>query len=744
MKKKIGTYILIVIITILSVITIVNAYKWIRTGNQTISINTPNKIYSNSDLYITVEANKNGENLETAAKVKLLDSNKREVKGAKVSYTDENCIISIPDVETGSYIVDAYVTTKEGDDTVQKSIYISNGAKCNYTITLDKGIYKPGDTVNYRTLITSKTDNKPIKSDVNICIYDGNNNKVYNEKVTTSNYGILSGSFNLANEVNSGIYRLVVSSGQEEETKSFKVNPYITPKYEVKIETDKKNYIINETADISITAKYFFGEPASGTKYVVYINGKEYTTLMADNSGNANFKYDIKLPQIYNIKVEAIDTSNYYVEQSTSFAAGNDKFEISLLPEYGELIKGQNNKIYVFTKTTDGKPLKTYVTVTMGTQYTKQVVTNEDGIGEFSVFIDDSSNKDTIDKKTFKVSAENMQKETVNKEIEIDCGKANLLISTDKVKYTQGEDIKINISSAKETKRNIYFFKNDKLINQISTDSEETSVNLGDAYGLIDILVSESNGGYRKGSTYQKIIFIKPKETLNIGIKTDKEEYKPGENIKISFDTKTENNDKIDAALLVSMLDNAILNLADNDLSIDNIKLALSDINFTDELDAATLYSCILDDNSEQTMTAILLKQKNRDINVSGTKVNNYSQKRDAAITCVCCAILLVIILLAVLYAKFPKFRVGFKHTVNAFMYFLIMLLFIALILDRILYSYDLGWIEIGAILVISISSYAVLLSKISDELFKTTKQIFTFVCLVFATGIVFRTDCIS
>ena len=38
--------------------------------------------------------------------------------------------------------------------------------------------------------------------------------------------------------------------------------------------------------------------------------------------------------------------------------------------------------------------------------------------------------------------------------------------------------------------------------------------------------------------------------------------------------------------------------LADNDISIDNIKLALSDLKFSDELDAATLYSCIIDDKS--------------------------------------------------------------------------------------------------------------------------------------------------
>ncbi|MEI3401763.1 MAG: hypothetical protein V8R51_05385 [Clostridia bacterium] len=66
-----------------------------------------------------------------------------------------------------------------------------------------------------------------------------------------------------------------------------------------------------------------------------------------------------------------------------------------------------------------------------------------------------------------------------------------LLVSTDKVKYEQGEDIKINISSALENTKNIYFFKNDKLIKMLSTDSSDTNVNLDDIYGIIDIDVTQ-------------------------------------------------------------------------------------------------------------------------------------------------------------------------------------------------------------------------------------------------------------
>ena len=57
-------------------------------------------------------------------------------------------------------------------------------------------------------------------------------------------------------------------------------------------------------------------------------------------------------------------------------------------------------------------------------------------------------------------------------------------------------------------------------------------------------------------------------------------------------------------ALLVSMLDNSVLSLANNDLSIDNIKLALSDIMLSNELDGATMYANIINEESEPELMA--------------------------------------------------------------------------------------------------------------------------------------------
>ena len=731
MNKKTVKSALLLVFTIVVVLAVGNIYKWIVCGEQSIKISTPNKAYANSELYLSVIAQENGVDLDTKTKIKLLDSDGKKVKGTKVSYDGNNAVIDIPEIAAGNYFIEAKVSSKAGQDTVKKEIYISDGKLENATITLDKGIYKPGDTVNFRALLTAKEDDEPVVKETNICIYDGNDNKVYNENVKTSDYGILSGAFTLANEVNSGVYKLVVKTDTNETTKQFKVNPYTTPKYETKIDLDKSNYLVGDTAKININSNYFFGEAVSNAKYTIYINGEKYKTVTANEKGNASVDYEIKEAKSYTIKVEATDSSNYFVEESKNFVAGTDLFEVKLLSEYGSLVAGKNNDIYVFTKNADGTPIKAYITVSSG-NYTKQVATDEKGIGKFSIYVDSTQNSNYYNKskntKSFKIVAENMNGDKVKKDINLNVETKNILLSTDKVKYNQGEDIKIDISSDLENKKNIYFFKNDKLIKMLSTESLETSVNLDATYGIIDIYVTEKGSSTDFSSryttsSYKKTIFIKPTKALNIGINTDKQEYKPGENISVSFNTKDENNNSIETALLVSMLDNSVLSLADNDLSIDNIKIALEDLKFSDEVDGATLYSYIVDDASEQTMMALLLKQGDKDLKVSETTINNSEEEEKAAIMAIILIALIIGMVLAYLCNRFEKFRNIMKHVLNCIILNVIAIILSACIIEEVFCENYSGFMSVLTFTV-CLSAYIGWMYKWNKKIFRTSASI--------------------
>lgn len=750
MKKKIGKVILVLLLVVSIVIGIINVYKWIVCGKQIIKISTSAEIYANSKLPVvtTVKDEKTKEILESKTKIRLLNSKGKKVKKTKVEYDGNSAIVSIPEVKAGKYLLETKVSSKSGKDTIRKKIYISDAISENATITLDKGIYKPGDDVNFRVLLTQKGNDKPVEEDANISIYDGNDNKVYNEDVSTSDYGIISGKFTLANEVNSGIYKIVIKTKKSETTKQFKVNPYITPKYDITLKCDKENYLVGDTAKIDINAKYFFGEPVENAKYSVYINDELYNTVNANSNGDATLEYKINGEKTYNIKVEAVDSSNYFVEKTSRFVAGKDLFKVELMPEYGALIPERKNKIYVFTKSIDGKPIKAYVNISVD-KIAKQIATNEQGIGEVSLDIKSSNSddenyyenyyyEDSYSNKAYKklnVTAEDINKNKIEKEIILDMTQKDILISTDKIKYNQGEDIEINVSSDEDRNKNIYILRNDKAIKIINTDSNNVKVNLGDEYGLIDICVTE---GVNSNIECKRTIFIKPSKKLNIDVNTDKKEYKPGDNISVSFNVEDEENSNVDAALLVSMLDNSVLSLADNDLSIDNIKMALGDIKFSNELDAATLYSCLVNDSSEQTIMALLLKQKDRVLKISESNITNFEEEESAkiiSIVIITCAIVGTCIYLSI---RFPKFRKILKHIINFLILEFIFVILVSAVIGGIAYRSD-RFIVMIILAALGLCTYVLLGAKCIEKTFRTSLSIVISSVLLIGLQILFE-----
>ena len=64
----------------------------------------------------------------------------------------------------------------------------------------------------------------------------------------------------------------------------------------------------------------------------------------------------------------------------------------------------------------------------------------------------------------------------------------NVLISTDKLKYNQDEDITIKLKSKNSiNNQKVIICKNGQIVKMISTDEESIKTNLGDTYGIIDI-----------------------------------------------------------------------------------------------------------------------------------------------------------------------------------------------------------------------------------------------------------------
>lgn len=740
MKKKVVKRVLCLVIIALFLTCIFSLYNVIFSGKQKINVIVGKKYYAGEKIEAIADVTKakNNDLLKSKLKVVLKDEDEKNVKKTKSSYKleeGEKANISIPlpeDLETGRYTLQITSKSKLLKDTAKIPIIIENEKEANINVFLDKGIYKPGDEVNYRILTTSVANDKPIEEYVSIYIYDGNDNKVYSNEAELSEYGIASGNFTLASEVNSGEYKIVIERENSSVTKKFKVNPYITPKYETTITTSKDNFLVGENIEFTVNSKYFFGEPVKNATITGKVNDKEIKGI-SDENGNYTFNVEAKETGKLSANLEIIDSSNYSVEASKTVTVATNVFEIEVLPEFGEIVKGIDNDIFIITKKADGTPVKTYGNVEFN-GILRQVITDDNGVGKISFSESDFDNINISDSyssyykenknnfKTIKISAENMNGEKVDFSKEIEVKKLNgTMIKTDKLKYNIGEDININLKTNNDgNDKKIAIYKNNKLLKLVSTDSNEISVNLDDTYGIVDIYSCENRGYYSEELENKKTIYIIPDKKLEIGITKDAEEYKPGDKLKLNFETKNQDNELVDSALLVSILDEAILNVENNDLSIDNISLSLSNIELTNDINAADLYAAAIDEKSETLFMSILLRDTSsyNDITKTSYRLDYEEEERNVLIFVISLISLLVISFITLLiYNKNKEKIINITvKIINFVVIYFIVLLFIGnLLIDSFEFNMVLTFFTN---LVVTVILYLLVLNKYDKLIF--------------------------
>ena len=754
--KKIIQLLLVVIIVFIAYFI----FKACTVENQKIIIKYCSNVSANTNLEAIVGVvDKNNNTKKSNITLELYNHKTgKKVKGVKEKYKLNEgematCELEIPEnIEDGNY--DLHVKAKSGLLTTKKEVTlsISNSSNSDILISLDKGIYKPGDKIKYRALLISKTDNTPqTDKEVLVEILDGNGNRVYSEKSNTTDFGIVSGNFELASEVNSGEYTISVSSNSKKIIHKFTVNPYVTPQFEVAITTEKDVYLVGETANIIVNAKYFFGEPVVNATISGKVDDKEISGI-TDNEGNFVLPFEMQDKGEKDIQISVTDTSNYLIESTKKIYAQEYAFEVETIFENGLINKNTDNNVYLFAKKIDGTPVKIHATVNIG-NIARQVVTDESGIGKFVITSSDAYNLNSKDNLT--LIANDSDNNEFTAKIPVTVASNSVTLSTDKVKYNQGEDININLKCITDDReKTIYICKNNETIKMISTDEDNVIINLEDTSGLIDIFVKgtsiknynyyntvyddiDYDADYRESDTYfsnnsdyiRKTIFIKPVKALNIDISTDKEVYKPGENLNLTFTVKDENNKGVDTNLLVSILDEAILSLADNDLSIDNIRLALKDIELSDDISSEDLYAEILDNKSESKLMLALLKSNSDDPNiVEDTSLEKYSDDYVELITIlVFVSVVAIAILISLSNSKRAK-----SILIDLLNVCSIVFLVSAIVMEETYYDlFDFSDISIFIVIgIVTFIIYALVLYKVRNKIFDLLKQ------LVFMPGI--------
>ncbi len=238
------------------------------------AITTVNEITS-SNIYV-VNSHEMGEKIllyvldrktgkplaDADVRIKLHDKNT-----TKASYkTDKYGAVSFPEKES-AWNTRIVISTADGDEAeVPRSSwglwgYHAPNEKTSYSdkIFTDRKIYRPGQTIYWKTICYEKTDHHTAHAYANrqrhIELLDVNSRKVASIAYTTNEFGSAYGQFSIPTNLVNGRFTLRCANGSTD----ISVEEYKRPKFEVSIDEIKDEVRLNENVSISGKALTYAG-----------------------------------------------------------------------------------------------------------------------------------------------------------------------------------------------------------------------------------------------------------------------------------------------------------------------------------------------------------------------------------------------------------------------------------------------------------------------------------------------------
>jgi CD109 antigen len=144
-----------------------------------------------------------------------------------------------------------------------------NMKKFSIFIQTDKGIYKAGDKVLFRVIVTDGNTKPFAVQSMRIFITDGAGNRVKQYRKPVIKSGVTRQAFQLSDEVVLGTWSISVNvnNSTSEEIAYFEVAEYVLPNFEVNVIT-KSDISKNDDLIVSYSAVYTFGTDVEGQAVV--------------------------------------------------------------------------------------------------------------------------------------------------------------------------------------------------------------------------------------------------------------------------------------------------------------------------------------------------------------------------------------------------------------------------------------------------------------------------------------------
>ncbi len=450
-----------------------------------------------------------------------------------------------------------------GVDEVQHETYL----------TTDKPLYRPGETVMFRSLTLSRfglRDDRDlpvqfeIRDPAGTTVPESRHNGI-------TNHGVGNGAFTIDTNRPGGMYTLVATSldGQFKEAKrEFVVRDYRTPRLKKELELTRDSYSPGDEVIADFSARRAEGGPVADAvlQIAAVVDGKAIEIQPANATAAADGTYRIRFNLPDEIEMGSgnlsvvVDDGGTKETISKTIPINLGRVEVAFYPEGGDLVEGIESRVYFHAVDPLGKPvhLNGRIVDQSGDEIAA-IETHEksEGRGSFRIMPKmDESYRLEID------SPEDAEGEFELPAVNEECF---VVLDTGAKVFEAGKPIELNVRTTKPVPLVVAAVCRGVHVGQTELEgSQQVTVALPPrADGVIRLTVYDYSQS-PPVPVAERLVYRRPLRKLRVQLEGVAEEYSPGEHVKASLLVTDEKDQPMSATLGISVVDDALLNLADD------------------------------------------------------------------------------------------------------------------------------------------------------------------------------------
>jgi len=438
-------------------------------------------------------------------------------------------------------------------------------------LALDKPLYQPGETVFFRSVTLLRYGlAAECEVPLEFKILDPSGAPVPgSEQMGVTDHGVGNGAFELPAQIAGGQYTLVATSPAfPEEKRTFFVREYRLPRLKKELEFQRESYTPGETVVADFSVHRAEGPAAAGAKLQILatVDGQEVYKATKPAAPDGTLRIELPLPE----KIErgdgqllvVVDDGGAQETQAKTIPINLGKVDVRFYPEGGELAAGLENRVYFTARNPLGEPVEiTGKLVDPDGNYIAPVKTTHEGMGQFSLrpqpgqtYRLEITSPPVADKPALPAAA-------------TDC---DVVLTTGLGVFEPGKPLEFNVRASKAGLPLVAAAVCRGMpVGQQAFTTEEgantVSVALdGQADGVIQLTLYDYSAKPPRPLA-ERLVYRRPARELNLRVDSAQAAYSPGEAVELTVVATDEEDRPVpEAALGVAVVDDALLNLADD------------------------------------------------------------------------------------------------------------------------------------------------------------------------------------